>query len=261
MLPLWKAGRSAAQDVLRDHIKEPEGSSFHLTLPISGVLQSMHFLISPRALCWHWETNLEAAGCGFFCCKESIKNRLHTQQNRYIFVCPLNSVWSRTHFYLMFFFPLSIEQTVLSEMIWQEMFSGFKKYWHLLIVELIKLLLSRSQSASAVIHPSICLIRRWTRAVLFIFSSEKYSATFGRPILSLCLSERHCSWPAYCVRTHHAADVDRSDCHTLVKMPSSHKGTARTRSQSVWTQAGEIWSDFVSSVKYNLLMEKEAPIK
>ena len=86
MLPLWKAGRSAAQDVLRDHIKEPEGSSFHLTLPISGVLQSMHFLISPRALCWHWETNLEAAGCGFFCCKESIKNRLHTQQNRYIFV-------------------------------------------------------------------------------------------------------------------------------------------------------------------------------
>lgn len=30
--------------------------------------------------------------------------------------------------------------------------------------------------------------------------------------------------PAYCVRIHHAAVVDRFDCHTLVKMPGSHKG-------------------------------------
>lgn len=44
------------------------------------------------------------------------------------------------------------------------------------------------------------------------------------PFLCLCLFERQCSLPAYCVRMHHAAIVDRSDCHTLVKMPSSHKG-------------------------------------
>lgn len=249
-------------DVLRDYIKEPEGSSFHLTLPIS------FSLTSPRALCWHWEANSEAAGC-FFAAKKELKiDCMHNKIDIFLFLwrrlCPLNSAWSRTHFYVMFFSlgERREGQTVLSEMIWQEeMFSSFKKYWRLLIVELIKLLLSRSQSASAMIHPSICLISAMNPGCLVyllvrniqrnIWSSHLFSLSVGETLFMagiLCKDSSCCRcWQIWL--SHTCQDAKQS------------QGTARTRSQSVRTQAGEIWSDFVSSVKYNLLMEKEAPIK
>lgn len=75
---------------------------------------------------------------------------------------------------------------------------------------------------------------------MFIFLSEIYSAPFGRAFFSLCLSERHCSLPAYCVSVHHAAVVDRIDCHPLVKMPRSDKGWKRKEKTHTSINAGGV---------------------
>lgn len=161
---------------------------------------------------------------------------MHNKIDIFLFLwrrlCPLNSAWSRTHFYVMFFSlgDRREGQTVLSEMIWQEeMFSSFKKYWRLLIVELIKLLLSRSQSASAMIHPSICLILAMNPGCLVyllvrniqrnIWSSHLFSLSVGETLFMagiLCKDSSCCRcWQIWL--SHTCQDAKQS------------QGTARTR--------------------------------
>lgn len=99
-------------DVLRDYIKEPEGSSFHLTLPISGVLQSPHFPHLPSGSVLTLRSQFRSSRM-FFCCEERIKNRLHAQQNRYFSVSLTSSVSPELCVITnTCFFPLAIEEKV-----------------------------------------------------------------------------------------------------------------------------------------------------
>lgn len=86
MLPLEKAGDRIVQDVVsrkRNYTKGPEGSSFHLILPISRVLHSHHFFHLPSGSVLT-QTNSDTAGCFYVCCWERIKNRLNTCQNIFL---------------------------------------------------------------------------------------------------------------------------------------------------------------------------------
>lgn len=102
--------------------------------------------------------------------------------------------------------------------------SSFEKYWQLLMVE--------QNQASLVPRPvGVChdsfidlFILVMNPGCCVYLLVKNMQCTIWSIFFSLCLFERHCSLPAYCVRIHHAVVINRFNCHTLVKMPSSRKG-------------------------------------